>query len=632
MRHYILFFLALFISFTTASASPAPQENKTIGNVIPAPQEIKAFGKGTVLVKRVDAKVDASLNLPDEGYTLTIKGSTAQLRARTQQGLLWARQTLRQLKDDKGRVPRVSVRDWPAFPMRGFMYDTGRNFRPVDMLKHEIDLLAFYKLNIFHWHLTDHPAWRIQCKAYPILNDPKYQRKGRDTGKFYTYDEIREVIRYARERGVMVIPEIDMPGHSSYFKTAFGFDMASDEGMKVLKVLLEEFCKEIPAADCPYLHIGSDEVHVEHPKEFMAFCERIVRDHGRTPVCWHPGLPASPTTIRQVWTGAFGKQVEEGKIEKAPYLDSYEGYLNLGDPILNTSKLFLHTLCSKPQSDGEALGGILCLWNDVRVADKQLAFPQSGAVNGIAAFAERAWRGGQMDSIANEDLLPAPDSKLHTMLADFEQRLAYHRDHFLYDWDMRWVANSHIPWRVTLPEARGTQRADMQWVKAWGGSVDMTALSKRNGVQLQPTMEAWMETEIHVDNDTTLTAWFGLDTPNRSDKMSDGIGYQGHWNAQGRLFVNDTEVFPDWQWKQPGQYRYHYHTWSKPEEEVPITNEQLYWMHQPARLPLRKGWNRIRIYCPRVYQGNFWIVSFLPMATDSQGHVREATGITFREL
>lgn len=93
------------------------------------------------------------------------------------------------------------------------MHDTGRNFRTVDMLKKEIDLFSQYKLNVFHWHLTDNPAWRIECHAYPQLNDPKFQRKGRDEGKFYTYDEIRDVIRYARERGIIIIPEIDMPGH-----------------------------------------------------------------------------------------------------------------------------------------------------------------------------------------------------------------------------------------------------------------------------------------------------------------------------------------------------------------------------------------------------------------------------------
>ena len=206
--------------------------------LVPAPKEMKIIGTEKVSVKTVDAKVDARLRLPDEGYTLDIKGSTAVLRAKTARGLVWARATLRQLEDADGRVPRVRIQDYPAFPIRGFMHDTGRNFRPVELLKKELDLFSFYKLNVFHWHLTDNPAWRIECKAYPQLNDPQYQRKGRDEGKFYTYDEIREVIAYAKERGVTIVPEIDMPGHSKFFDTTFGCSMASPKGREVLKVCL----------------------------------------------------------------------------------------------------------------------------------------------------------------------------------------------------------------------------------------------------------------------------------------------------------------------------------------------------------------------------------------------------------
>ena len=103
------------------------------------------------------------------------------------------------------------------------MHDTGRNFQTIEMLKETIDLMSLYKINYFHWHLTDNPAWRIECKVYPQLNDAQYQRPGRDCGKFYTYDEIRELIAYAKERGITVMPEIDMPGHSAYFRNAFGF-------------------------------------------------------------------------------------------------------------------------------------------------------------------------------------------------------------------------------------------------------------------------------------------------------------------------------------------------------------------------------------------------------------------------
>lgn len=603
-------------------------------NIIPAPVEIRSAGNGMVNLKKTDARVDKSLKMPNEGYTLVIKGQTAVLRGKTPQALVWAQQTLRQLKDTGGRVPKVAIKDYPAFPVRGFHYDTGRNFRPVGMLKRDIDLLSFYKMNVFHWHLTDRPAWRIECKAYPRLNDPKYQRKGRNEGQFYTYAEIRDVIRYARERGVMIIPEIDMPGHSTYFDAAFGFSMASQEGMKVLKTLLEEFFSEIPAADCPYMHIGSDEVHVGNPKEFMTFCEDICQKHGRTPVCWAPGLtPTYSTTVRQLW---YGNELEDENgnpvQQKSPFFDSADGYLNDGNPLLNTSRYFLHTLCATDKATDKALGGILCLWPDVRVADQNLVFPQSGVVSCLAAYAERAWRGGKMERLSEEQLLPTEGTAFHNMLCEFETRLSYHRDHFVRDWDMRWVANAGIPWRVTIPEARGTQRDDMKWMKACGGSINFSAVCKAAGVKELTQMDAWMETCISVKNDTTITAWLGFDTPNRATKRSDGMGPQGHWEAQGRLFVGDTEIFPDGAWQYPEKFRYHFDTWGHPEGEEPYVNEQFYWLRRPARLPLKRGRNIIRIYCPHVYDSRDWIISFMPMSTEADGHVREATGISYETL
>ena len=597
--------------------------------LIPQPREMTVRSQEKVSVRKVDARVDTRLSLPDGGYTLEVKGTTVRLRAKTAQGLVWARATLRQLEDAEGRVPQVTIRDWPAFPIRGFMHDTGRNFRPVEMLKRELDLFSFYKINVFHWHLTDNPAWRIECRAYPQLNDPKFQRKGRDEGKFYTYHEIREVIAYARERGITIIPEIDMPGHSRYFNDTFGFAMASPQGMEVLKACLEEFFAEIPASDCPYFHIGSDEVRVEQPESFMKFCEDLVKAHGRTPVAWDPGLPPSTTTIGQIWYGSIGTRLLTEPYPRR-YIDSYQGYLNSGNPILNTTKYFLHTPCGVDQANDKALGGILCLWNDVRVADKNLTFPQNGMPNGLLSFAERYWCGGKQLAIDREELIPVEDTDIYRSLVDFEQRMAYHRDRYLYDWDMRWAANAHLPWKVTLPQRRGAQRENMTWEKARGGAVDLAAFCRLHNVKLTPTMDAWMMTDLYVDKDTTITAWLGFDSPGRANKNSDGIGYQGEWEAEGRLFVNQAEIYPKDPWKEPGAYKYHYDTWFQAPQEVPFTAEQFSWMRQPAYLPLHKGWNRIEIYCPRVYPATMWIVTFIPIHLDERGHVSEVKGLRFR--
>ena len=117
--------------------------------LIPTPVEMTQKGDQKVKITRVDAGVDSSLKLPEEGYTLEIKGTSAILRAKTEQGLVWAKATLAQLKDENGLVPVVKIKDYPAFPIRGFMHDNGRNYRPVHMLKEDIDLFSSYKLNVF---------------------------------------------------------------------------------------------------------------------------------------------------------------------------------------------------------------------------------------------------------------------------------------------------------------------------------------------------------------------------------------------------------------------------------------------------------------------------------------------------
>lgn len=614
-------FLCLCLLFTTSAINGQ--------NLIPSPVSQKLLG-GKVRVKSIDARIDKSLNLPAEGYSLKIKGNKAIIRAKDHQGLVWAKATLRQLEDEKGMAPQTSIVDYPAFPIRGFMHDTGRNFRSVAQLKKELDLFSFYKLNTFHWHLTDNPASRIESKAFPQLNDPKFQRKDRDQGKYYTYDEIRDVIAYAKERGITIIPEIDMPGHSEYFTNAFGFPMASKEGMKVLETWLQEFFTEIPRSLCPYIHFGSDEITIDHPKEFMAFCERMAKQYDREVLAWNPGLEGSNEVIYQVWRAAVGEAIEKTGCTHR-YIDSYMGYLDTGNPIFNLYKCFMHTPCGVEKADGKALGGILCLWNDVRVADKALTFPHNGMPEALLPFSERFWGGGKGVSVAEEDLIPAPETSLWKKMHDFEKKMAYHRDRFLKDWDVRWVGSLDEHWEVSLPERRGTDIGSMKWVDAWGGVVDIKSVARKHHVEILPTMDAWMRTRIFSPKDTVVYAWVGFETPARSNRMSDGIGYQGQWEAQGRLFVNGNEIFPPEPWNEPGKYRSFEYTWHTPLNEIPYTNEQFFWMRKPASIPLKAGENIILLYCSRVFPNETWFASFIPLSMDASGHVSEVKGISFSE-
>lgn len=558
-------------------------------NIIPTPKEMtvnapKMYRLSEVVVLDTKEHLFFPSNR-DEYYVKTDKGHVI-----IEGNEIWAKQTIAQLADADGRIPDVEIHDWAVYPFRGFMHDTGRNFQTIDMLKETIDLMSLYKINYFHWHLTDYPAWRIECKAYPQLNDAQYQRPGRDCGKFYTYDEIRALIAYAKERGVTIMPEIDMPGHSAYFKNTFGFTMDSHEGMKVLEKCIEEFCNEIPASMCPYLHIGSDEVYIADPKGFMEFTENLCRKYGRIAMAWDPGLPSDSTTVRQIWNTAAGSNAASAK-KGGRYIDSFMGYLNYYDPIYFTNKVFLHKACAQDVPDTtNALGGILCLWNDVRVADKTRIALHNGMINGMQTFAERFWQGGK--------------GSLEDLVA-FESKMSYHKDNVLTGYDVRWVPNIQMSWKITI----GTSDT----LTARGGAIDVDDLCRTHGLSINDTTSAWAFTTISSQEATIIEAWVGFEAAARSNRISGGIGPQGKWENQGRLFVNGIEIFPPKQWNEPGQYAFHFNTWAKPEEEFPYTDEQFYWMRQPVKINLKKGTNEVKLYIPKTFKGQRWSFAFMKL-------------------
>ena len=599
-----------------------------VENLIPTPKQIEVRSSKRVVPTTVEERIDSSLDLPDEGYMLEVRGRKVMLRAKSERGMVWARVTLDQLKGADGTVPTVKIKDWPSFPIRAFMHDTGRNFRTVEMLKRDIELMSAYKINAFHWHLTDNPAWRIECRCYPQLNDARYHEHGRDEGKFYTYDEIRDVIAFAKARGVMIIPEIDMPGHSRYFPRTFGFKMETKEGMEVLRRCLEEFFAEIPVEDCPYFHIGSDEVKVPNPKEFMTFCEEIVRRHGRVPMAWHPGLEASQGTVRQIWHETLVRDEDMSRYS-FPYVDSYLGYLNHNNSLTNVATMFLHQTCSVPEATDKALGGVLCLWNDVRVDEDEKLMRHNGMPECLLACSERFWGGGKSHGLDIGSLVPAPDSEAHKLLSAFERKVAWHRDNRLYDWDMRWVANADIAWRVRVARDGKLLFED----KYWGGSINMAALCSRHKVKMKAGLTVTAEAEVYSEAERDIEAWVAFETPSRATRASAGIGAQRQWEHGGLCTLNGKKVSPRKKWREPGAYAFHYNTWSRWGNELPYTDEQLFWMRDPAKMHLEKGWNRLKMECTLIFtnrSGNFWKPTFVPVQRDAKGHVREVEGLSYR--
>jgi len=195
----------------------------------------------------------------EESYKLDITPDSIIIQATSDKGFYWAEQTLQQIisNSDSKSIPCLNIIDYPAFRIRGFMHDVGRSFISVEELKKEIELLSRFKINVFHWHLTDNQAWRLQSKNFPQLTDSI--NFSRFPGQYYTIEDAKEIADWCRKHQMILIPEIDMPGHSAAFIRTFGVDMQSEKGIEILKKLLKEICVDI-FPNVEYIHIGTDEV------------------------------------------------------------------------------------------------------------------------------------------------------------------------------------------------------------------------------------------------------------------------------------------------------------------------------------------------------------------------------------
>lgn len=154
----------------------------------------------------------------DESYTLEINSNKISINATSDLGALHALETLLQLLQNNSTsyyFPTATISDFPRFTWRGLMIDVARHFQPIEVIKRNLDAMAALKMNVFHWHLTDDQGWRIE-----ILKHPKFTQLASD-GEYYTQEQIKEIVKYADERGIMVVPEIDVPGHASAILTAY---------------------------------------------------------------------------------------------------------------------------------------------------------------------------------------------------------------------------------------------------------------------------------------------------------------------------------------------------------------------------------------------------------------------------
>lgn len=563
-----------------------------------------------------------------EGYLLTVSKKGVELKAATEAGLFYGVQTLGQLAkitaQGKTLLPAVTIKDKPAFAYRGFMHDTGRNYQTIESLKKQLDQMSRYKINVFQWHLTDSPAWRPESKIYPQLNDPKNHGKERDQGEMYTFDQIRDLISFAKERHILVIPELDMPGHSTYFKKTFGFEMATPQGMDILEKLLDEFCDEISQKDCPILHIGTDEVHVKDPKGFVQRMVKKVHSLGRSPVQWKPGLPMGEEVIAQLWSE--GDPVTRPENKNTPYFDSSFGYANgLDNPYLIIQRYFFKQLGGRPQGDKQSLGPILCLWPDVRVDDKAKIERHSPQWPAILAFAERAWKGAPHDGSAYVSKLPASGTEARKAFDLFEKRMFSERHNFS---TFPYFMASHLKWKITLPvssedtklveETRKQMLSEQPAIPLStieGGCLMLRPRTNKEGIypQQQPKSTVWARMELDAPRAGKQSFIVGFDAPSRSSRKCSGIPQNGQWSNFGaKVWVNGKETTGP-SWENPGGNINQKDTWLSPANEIPYTDEEFWWTRKPVELELRKGHNTLLIEIP--YEGTYqsWGTTLIPV-------------------
>ena len=254
-----------------------------VPQLIPAPAEMQVRGGSFKVTPassaRIEYKLDPECGIPAEGYSLEVTRTRVRALASTEVGLFYARQTLNQLEEN-GQIPCVSIKDYPRFSWRGFHLDPCRHFLSVEETKKFIDIMASYKMNVMHWHLTDDQGWRIQIKKYPRLTEVGGTRTEFDGSVhqgYYTQEEIRDVVAYAAQRHVTVLPEIEMPGHAiaairaypglsctketvSTFYTWGSPDIVMCPGSEYMFEFLEDVIREvIRLFPSEYVHIGGDE-------------------------------------------------------------------------------------------------------------------------------------------------------------------------------------------------------------------------------------------------------------------------------------------------------------------------------------------------------------------------------------
>ena len=402
----------------------AEKLNAKTGFAIPVETNDGENQNGRIILKTgADGK-----NLGGEGYHLVINSSVVEITAPNPVGIFYGVITLLQLlpiTNGPWKIACCSIIDYPRYSWRGTMLDVSRHFFGVEDLKHYIDLLANYKLNVLHLHLSDDQGWRIEIRSWPNLTKIGGSTAiNGDPGGFYTQEQYAEIVAYAQSRYITIIPEIDLPGHThaalaSYPELncdgkALELYTGGEVGHSSLCIekqityqFVDDIMRELAAiTPGPYIHIGGDEAHSTPKDAYKQFIERvegIVKSHGKEIICWEEAAQCnlSPASVLQYWKdNKFAEMaVEKGMqiiMSPAPriYLDmKYQEDTKLGltwAGISDTQNAYTWDPLTevKGLAESTVLGVEAPLWSEtlVSMADiEYMAFPR------LIGVAEIGW-------------------------------------------------------------------------------------------------------------------------------------------------------------------------------------------------------------------------------------------------
>ena len=595
------------------------------------------------MVKSIEGAYDYTLEGYDnEGYQLNVTENAIVIKAVKPIGVIRAAQTLAQLaegyEEGQAAIETVEITDWAAFKLRGYMHDVGRSFISVEELKKHIDLLSRFKVNTFHWHFTENQAWRFEVEGYPQLTSTESMT--RFAGKYYTQAECREVAQYAHERGVTIIPEIDMPGHSAAFKRAMGFGMQTDEGVEILKKVLTQVADVFPNA--PYIHIGADEETIEYPN-FLGIMADHIHGLGRKMIVWNPisGVSINNTMcdMTQMWSS------RGADIKGVPDIDCRYNYTNHFDVFADVVGIYKSNIYYADKGSEEIAGTISAYWNDRKTPTEEDIVKQNNMYANVLASAERAWIGSKVNGAEGyiEKLgTTLPNSgEVYEEFKSWEERFLFHKANSLKDEPIPYVKQTNVRWRITDPFPNGGNSGATFSPDAYAttnstdlipetftheGKTYYTGMATGAGIYLRhvwgnniiPTyygstnhsnMTAYAWTYVYSETEQTVGAQIEFQNYGRSEH--DKTPNADKWDRKGSdIWINGTRINPP-TWKTPG---------FDPTNEDDLFNEN-FSARKPIEVTLKQGWNKVFLKLPYVgadgIRLNKWM--FTCVFTDLEG-------------